>query len=174
MIHILNTTIFPSSAPDGGMTITTITEGQARALIALRGGVVSHVGHESTAAIATEVLGVPVPMDRTPWDGSGEAIAIQLNGRPPEGVILTREQIETLGYTLRHVRIATYGPAEWYPLPKGTESPGLPDGWVDVGWYGPTDGSLARVVDQPGLYVAERGSDGDGGSHMWLRPLGGA
>jgi hypothetical protein len=79
------------------MTVTTITAEQARALIALRGGIASHVGHDSMATIATELLGVPVSMDRTPWNGEGEAIALHVNGRPPEGTILTREQIEALG-----------------------------------------------------------------------------
>jgi hypothetical protein len=51
--------------------------------------------------MASELLEQPIPMDRTPWDGDGVAFAIQLNGRLPEGQILSRPELEALGYSLR-------------------------------------------------------------------------
>ena len=93
-IHILNTTIMPV---DGLYGCATITVEQARALLRDR-AIVSHVGHQSTAAICSELLERPVPFDRAPWDGKGVALARKLNGRPPEGVILGRAEIEAIGY----------------------------------------------------------------------------
>ena len=100
MIHLLNTTIIPATAP-AAFTARgrTVTVEEARGLV--EGGFVSHIGHESTAQIFSELLGVPVPMDRRPWDATGIGLILQLNGRPPEGRILTREEIEAIGYTLR-------------------------------------------------------------------------
>ena len=106
MIHLLNTTIIPATAPATFVARgRTVTVEEARELVG--DGFVSHIGHESTAQIFSEILGVPVPMDRRPWDASGVGLILQLNGRPPEGRILTREEIESIGYTLRVMVILT-------------------------------------------------------------------
>jgi hypothetical protein len=61
----------------------------------------SAIGHASTAQIMTELLGVPVEMNRMLYSQQvGEAaIVFKLNGRAPEGVILSREEIEKIGYS---------------------------------------------------------------------------
>lgn len=60
----------------------------------------SAVGHESTAAILTELLEREVSVNRIQWcQQAGElAIVFKLKGRPPEGTILSREEIERMGY----------------------------------------------------------------------------
>jgi hypothetical protein len=63
-------------------------------------GYQSAIGHEATAQILTELLGVPVAMNRIVYEQAvgDEALVFKLRGRPPEGAILTREQIESIGY----------------------------------------------------------------------------
>ena len=60
----------------------------------------SAIGHESTAEILTELLGVNVPVNRQNYvQGiNDKAIVFKLKTRAPEGVILNREQIEEIGY----------------------------------------------------------------------------
>lgn len=65
-------------------------------------GIDSAVGHEGTAQILTDLFGMPIPMNRQIFaqaEGQ-EAIVFKLNGRPPEGVILSKEEIEEIGYKL--------------------------------------------------------------------------
>ena len=56
------------------------------------------------------LLGVSVPFDRTPLrlEGPTQALAFQLRGRPPEGTILSAEEIEQYGYDFR---LLTFEPA---------------------------------------------------------------
>jgi hypothetical protein len=60
----------------------------------------SAIGHQSTAEILTELLEIPVPMNRIQFsqEVGQSAIVFKLKGRPPEGKILSREEIETIGY----------------------------------------------------------------------------
>jgi hypothetical protein len=108
-LHLLNTTIIPAGS-DGLYRATTITLDEAQRLFTA--GVqagdegwghypLSHIGHESTAALMTAALGSVIAVDRTPWDGSGSALVLQMAGRPPEGKILTVEEMEAAGYTWR-------------------------------------------------------------------------
>lgn len=60
----------------------------------------SAIGHESTAQILTDLLGVDVPVNRMQYSQQpGEiAVVFKLKARAPEGVILTRAEIEEIGY----------------------------------------------------------------------------
>ena len=60
----------------------------------------SAIGHQSTAEILTELLGVEVPMNRIQFaqEIGQNAIVFKLKCRPPEGAILTRDEIESIGY----------------------------------------------------------------------------
>lgn len=62
----------------------------------------SFIGHQSTADLLAQALGRDVPIRRTPYSQQvGEvAVVFKLNGRAPEGTILSREEIEAIGYTL--------------------------------------------------------------------------
>jgi hypothetical protein len=68
--------------------------------IAIRENCESAIGHESTAEILTELLGIPVAVNRTnnkqaPGD---RAIVFKLRGRPEEGRVLMRADIDRIGY----------------------------------------------------------------------------
>jgi hypothetical protein len=65
--------------------------------------IISAIGHDSTAQIMTELLGVEVPVNRIQFEQQAgqDAIVFKLNGRAPEGKILTQEEIETIGYSFK-------------------------------------------------------------------------
>jgi hypothetical protein len=62
--------------------------------------VCSAIGHESTATIVSGLLGQHLPVNRIEFRQvpGQRAIVFKLRGRPPEGRILTREEIEAIGY----------------------------------------------------------------------------
>jgi len=64
---------------------------------------VSAIGHEATAQILTELLGISVPVNRIQFEQQAgqDAIVFKLNGRVPEGKILNREEIEGIGYSFK-------------------------------------------------------------------------
>ena len=97
-VGVLNTSILTAY---GTFEYVEITLDQAQALVCGTGGFLSAVGHESTAQILTALLGVEVPVNRIQFaQGAGQAaLVFKLNGRAPEGVILTAKQIEEIGYS---------------------------------------------------------------------------
>ncbi len=66
----------------------------------------SAIGHQSTAEILTELLGVTVPVNRIEYKQEiGDiAIVFKLKGRPQEGKILNRAEIEAIGYEFGFLR----------------------------------------------------------------------
>ena len=64
--------------------------------------VVSAVGHQATAEIASQLLGRDVQVSREAIAmGPGDlAICVKLRGRAPEGSILSRAEVESIGYDL--------------------------------------------------------------------------
>ena len=100
-LALLNTSIITA---DGDYTYQTIDQERALGEISLakRAGheVVSYIGHESTAALMSELLGIPVAMSRVPFaqEAGQDALVFKLKGRPPEGRILSRAEIEEIGY----------------------------------------------------------------------------
>jgi hypothetical protein len=98
MLYLLNTTVVPCGA-DGIWKTTTLQLESAK--MNIRGTEwVSAVGHESTAAIMSELLGVEVPANRiqvSPEPGD-KLLCFKLKNRAPEGAILNREQIQKIGY----------------------------------------------------------------------------
>lgn len=98
-IAILNTSIMTT---EGTYTLTKISLDEAKKL-ASENETLSAVGHQSTADILTELLGVPVPLNRIQFAQvpGQKAIVFKLNGRPPEGKILSRAEIEAIGYTFQ-------------------------------------------------------------------------
>lgn len=97
MITILNTSILTSFGlykyePVKLETIAT----QLQAGLSYQ----SAVGHQSTADILTELLGVPVPMNRIEYkqEAGDVALVFKLKGRPEEGQILSCKEIEKIGY----------------------------------------------------------------------------
>lgn len=96
MITLLNTSII--TAP-GRYEMQEISLNDARNWVALH-KYQSAIGHEVTAQILTELLSVPVPVNRMLYQQQpGEsAIVFKLRGRPEEGKILTREEVEAIGF----------------------------------------------------------------------------
>lgn len=91
MIHLLNTAIIPAGC-EGRWEVAPLTLEAARNLISERRWN-SHIGHESTAALASALLSVEVPMSREPWDGTGRALVVQLAFRGEEGRVYTAEEM---------------------------------------------------------------------------------
>ena len=97
-LALLNTSILTN---DGEYSLRTITLEEAQALVqAQSDNLDSAIGHESTAQIMTTLLGVDVAVNRQMFaqEVGQTALVFKLNGRPPEGKILTAEEIEKIGY----------------------------------------------------------------------------
>jgi hypothetical protein len=60
----------------------------------------SAIGHQSTAALLATLLGIPVAVNRMEFKQSVNDIALvfKLKGRPPEGKVLSHEELEEMGY----------------------------------------------------------------------------
>ena len=60
----------------------------------------SAIGHQSTAEILMELLGIEIEVNRIEYSQQiGEsALVFKLRSRPPEGKILNCEEIEKIGY----------------------------------------------------------------------------
>jgi len=75
--------------------------------------VLSAIGHESTAKVISQILGTPVPVNRVPIQlGSGDALIVatlyDASGRPfrpPEGKVLTEDELKELKIQFIFVRI---------------------------------------------------------------------
>ena len=101
-LYLLNTTVVPCGS-DGIWDVKTLPLEVAKSYVARSSPATvytSAVGHESTAAIMAELLGVQVPVNRiqvSPKVGD-KLLCFKLKQRAPEGVILSVEEIEELGY----------------------------------------------------------------------------
>lgn len=95
MVILLNTSILTTF---GTFRYEPLALAEARRLVA--DGFISAIGHDSTANVLSELLGVAVPVNRFDYQQQpGEqAIVFKLKGRPPEGRILAADEIQTMGY----------------------------------------------------------------------------
>jgi hypothetical protein len=98
-IALLNTSI---ATADGTYTLHTVSLNQAKDLVKGR-EILSAIGHASTAQILTEILGIDVPVNRIQFEQQPDqsALVFKLKGRPEEGKILSREEIEQIGYEFK-------------------------------------------------------------------------
>jgi len=73
----------------------------------LANGFVSAVGHQSTADIMSAVLGIPVPYNRVQvfLEPGDEAVCFILKARPPEGRVLSKEELQQLGFYFIHAKV---------------------------------------------------------------------
>lgn len=60
----------------------------------------SYIGHQSTAELMSRLLGYPVGVNRGQYhhEVGDVAIVFKLKGRPPEGAILSLDELEAMGY----------------------------------------------------------------------------
>lgn len=96
-IAILNGAIITA---DGEYSCRTISLEEAKKLIQSSPEIISAVGHKSTAEIITDLLEREVSLNRINFhqEAGQQALVFKLNSRPPEGIILTRAEIEEFGY----------------------------------------------------------------------------
>lgn len=64
---------------------------------------ISAIGHQATADILTKLLGTKIIINRIEFkqEINQAAIIFKLNGRIPEGKVLTMQEIEQIGYTFK-------------------------------------------------------------------------
>lgn len=95
-ITILNTSILTEF---GRYSYRPLTVEEARELVE-ENGFESAVGHQSTADVLTTLLGKTIPVNRQAYSQQPDDVALvfKLKGRPQEGQILTRAEIEEMGY----------------------------------------------------------------------------
>ena len=152
-LGLLNTTI---ATTDGTYVIKTISLEEAIALVQ-DNEIDSAIGHESTAQIMTILLGVAIPVNRQPFEQQEgqKALVFKLNGRPPEGKILSLQEIEAIGFTWKvmervapfRLKLAGYAYAEGRNNPDGSViHDGLPV-------YETPDGKIAA----DGYWLVEQG-----------------
>lgn len=97
-LALLNTSILTTA---GAYRLIDITLDDARRIVSDHAGNLdSAIGHQSTAEIMTTLLGTEIPVNRQMFtqEVGQAALVFKLNGRPPEGKILTVEEIEEIGY----------------------------------------------------------------------------
>jgi len=101
-LGVLNTTI---ATTDGLYEIKTISLQHAIDMVN-NWELDSAIGHQSTADIMTTLLKKPIEMNRQQFVQQPHqyCLVFKLNGRPPEGKILTVEEIEEIGYTFKTMR----------------------------------------------------------------------
>ena len=101
-LYLLSESVVPRGS-DGIWDVKTLPLASAKSLLAHSSPATvytSAVGHESTACIMAELLGVQVPVNRiqvTPVLGD-KLLCFKLKQRAPEGLVLSVEEIEQLGY----------------------------------------------------------------------------
>ena len=100
-LAMLNTTI---ATTNGVFKITDLSLEQARQLaMENKDNILSAIGHEATAQVMTTLLGVEVPTNRIVFaqEKGQKAIVLKMNGRIPEGVVLTVEDMEKIEYSFK-------------------------------------------------------------------------
>jgi hypothetical protein len=107
-LTLLNTSILTSF---GTYSYEPLTLAEARALVGefrQEGrSIESAIGHRTTAELLSGLLGYPVTVNRMEFKQAVGTVALvfKLKGRPPEGKVLSREELEEMGYEfglLRH------------------------------------------------------------------------
>lgn len=87
---------------NGLYRICDINVVEAKALIK-KHDFISAIGHEGTANIMSDLLGVDISLNRIRFEQQVKqyAIVLKLNVRPAEGAILTKEEVIDIGYKLK-------------------------------------------------------------------------
>lgn len=104
MLYLYNTSILPNA---GLYSLEDISVEQAKNLLKNNAyQFTSSIGHESTAKIMTDILGFPIEVNRinASLEVGDSALVFKLNGRPPEGKILTLDDIEDIGYKFQYLK----------------------------------------------------------------------
>ena len=97
-IKLMNTTIIPN---EGTYKLEKVDAKDASEMARLQ-GYESYIGHDAAAEAMSAVLGLKVKPNRAMahFEPGNVAICLKLKGRLPEGKILSREEMEEVGYDL--------------------------------------------------------------------------
>ena len=98
----------PVLVVDGTYRLSSISVDEAREL--LKDGFLSAVGHQATADVLSELLGIHVPMNRITlgkehFQEGQKAVVLKLLKRPPEGAILDAKQIKECGFGFKLLEV---------------------------------------------------------------------
>lgn len=98
-VAIFNGTV---ATTNGVYRISDIDLDSVKKLIC-KNGFISAIGHKSTAETISDLLNMNIDMSRINFkqEVGQKAIVFKLNKRPPEGSILSREEIEEIGYSFK-------------------------------------------------------------------------
>lgn len=96
-VVLLNTAIVTTT---GTFKVEEISLEDARKIVNGADEFTSAIGHQSTADVLTTLLETTVEMNRMTFTQEDElALIFKLKSRAPEGVILSKEEIEKIGYS---------------------------------------------------------------------------
>lgn len=98
-IALFNGTV---ATTNGLYSINDIDVDTARTYIE-QNGFISAIGHEATAEIMSRLLEQDISMNRIQFhqEIGQKAIVFKLNERPVEGAVLDKEEVESIGYSLK-------------------------------------------------------------------------
>ncbi|OOM81864.1 hypothetical protein CLPUN_07260 [Clostridium puniceum] len=98
-VGIFNGTI---ATTNGLYRVSDITIDEAKKLMS-KNGFISAIGHNSTAEAISDSFNMNIPMSRIDFKQQigQKAIVFKLNRRPPEGSILSRTEIDEIGYSFK-------------------------------------------------------------------------
>lgn len=99
MLYLTNSLITPFRGVKATFREKRISIDEAKELI-LKNRFVSAIGHESTARILSNLLGVEIQVNRQQvfMEPGDKLIAFIIKARLPEGKVLTEDEIKTIGY----------------------------------------------------------------------------
>jgi hypothetical protein len=108
-LYFLNAPI--CHTPDLAYRTRRLTREEAIKLAAVavsKGEAVSAIGHDGSAAVLSTLLDQHIAVNRVSmsYQPGDTAICLQLRSRQPEGVVLTAEQVEAIGYDLTLIETA--------------------------------------------------------------------
>jgi hypothetical protein len=104
-LGLLNSTI---ATTDGTYVIKTISLEEAIALVQGQ-ELDSAIGHQSIAQVMSTLLGIQIPVNRQEFQQQEgqKCLVFKLNGRPPEGKVLSLEEIHTMGFAWKLMELKT-------------------------------------------------------------------
>jgi len=102
MLYILNTLVIPVDLQEKDRYLVEILKVDLKTAKGLvrRNSFVSAIGHEATAKVLTELLGVEIPYNRiaVKMREGDSALHFVLRTRLPEGKVLSEEELKTLDF----------------------------------------------------------------------------
>ncbi|MFP3256981.1 MAG: DUF1874 domain-containing protein [Candidatus Nanopusillus acidilobi] len=98
MLYLSNAFSLGMLTGDGAIGVVGLTDNQAKSL--LSDGFQSAVGHQATADFIKALIGIDVPVNRVSLSLKDEdmMVVLQLQGRLPEGKILSEEEMKQIPY----------------------------------------------------------------------------